>query len=55
MCVCVQDFEFWEEGTPKFGVDVVGIKIDALRLIQRHSGGLEVSSKREVYSQAQFY
>ena len=29
MCVCVQgflqDFEFWEEGTPKFGVDMKGV------------------------------
>ena len=28
-CVCVQgfiqDFEFWEGGTPKFGVDVKGV------------------------------
>ena len=30
MCVCgwvqgfIQDFEFWEGGTPKFGVDVEG-------------------------------
>ena len=28
-CVCVQgfiqDFEYWEGGTPKFGVDVEGV------------------------------